>query len=357
MKKTMAAVLALALLVSLMIIPAQAAGDQFTEGAFTYERLRNGSLKLVKYNGEDDTVYIPANVGGFAVERIAEYAFDGAKVSKVTIPESVKMISTFAFNNCKNIQRIDIPNSVYFIDGNPFTGCTSLVNIYVRTDHPTLRVIVSDGSLYSMANKMLICCPSSKAVEEYQVQENVLAIGRYAFNGCDSIKTIKLPESVVEIDEGAFWNCAKLESVNMPATMLSIGTGAFSGCASLKNVEIPDQVTRIENGTFENCAGLESVKLSDNLTDIGDRAFYGCKSLTAMNIPQHVKSIGIDAFNSCSELKDVTVPIAATAIGDGAFDNCNVSLYLHVAPYAYANIYADVYNLTVTDDNDTEFLK
>ena len=50
MKKTMAAVLALALLVSLMIIPAQAAGDQFTEGAFTYERLRNGSLKLVKYN-------------------------------------------------------------------------------------------------------------------------------------------------------------------------------------------------------------------------------------------------------------------------------------------------------------------
>jgi hypothetical protein len=93
----------------------------------------------------------------------------------------------------------------------------------------------------------------------------------------------------------------------------SIGDSAFDRCENLTSITIPDGVTSIGNGVFFSCGSLTSVTIPDSVTSIGYQAFGYCRSLTSITIPDSVTSIGARAFYSCRSL---------TSIGDYAFSNC-----------------------------------
>ena len=76
----------------------------------------------------------------------------------------------------------------------------------------------------------------------------------------------------------------------------SIGDVAFENCDSLTSVTIPDSVTTIGDGAFAWCDSLTSVTIPDSVTTIGDWAFAWCDSLTSVTIPDSVESIGYQAF-------------------------------------------------------------
>ena len=345
MKSHICLVLLLALLTIAFGIPAL--GETFSKDGFTYEYMRDGNLRLIKYENKQErgTVYIPDTIDGHHVECIGEYAFDGCKMSKVTIPETVWEIETFAFNDCKEIQKITIPNGVYHIDGNPFTGCTKLTNISVDMNHETLR-ITSDGVLYSKMNKMILCYPCTKTNTEYTVYENTLKIGRNAFAGCETLKKIILPETVTEIGSEAFFGCKNLSAIRLPESLLSMDEMVFAGCFSLSNIVIPSKVSRIEKSAFFNCTKLSSVKLPENLTVINDRAFFGCKSLEKVNLPFNVNTVGEQAFYGCKNLSHVKIPPTTTKIGAAAFDDCSVNLHVQMDEHSYAWIYAKINDLS-----------
>ena len=358
MKRSVSIILLACLFAILFVVPAQATtGETVEEADFVCERLRNGALKLVKYQGnaEGKIVNIPASINGAHVERIGEYAFDGCKAVNITIPDTVHMIEAFAFNDCSEIKKISIPNDVYFIDGNAFTGCKKLVNISLDPKHPTLQV-TSDGALYSKKNRMLLCFPYSKQTRTFSVMQGTITIGKNAFYGCDKVESINLPNTVREIGDGAFIGCTNLISITLPESLLSIGEQAFGGCSALRGISIPKDISRIERSTFFNCVSLANVSFSENLTDICDMAFFGCKTLHEIHLPSNVNSIGEKAFYGCDTLTDAYIPVSVTEIGDAAFDNCSVELYMHLDEYAYAEIYAKLYDISFTYDNVDMFL-
>ena len=54
------------------------------------------------------------------------------------------------------------------------------------------------------------------------------------------IKSVTLPESILDIGKRAFKDCTSLKSINIPPQVLSIGEGAFEGCTSLTSVVFED---------------------------------------------------------------------------------------------------------------------
>lgn len=74
--------------------------------------------------------------------------------------------------------------------------------------------------------------------------------------------------------------------VNVPSTIagltvVKIGEWAFYG-DSVTNVLIPDSITNIEDGAFFDCLSLTNVTLGNSIASIGDWVFGFCPSLTSI---------------------------------------------------------------------------
>ena len=181
-----------------------------------------------------------------------------------------------------------------------------------------LDLSVTTG-LISLGNSAFDGCSSLTSVI---IPDSVTSIGKQAFNGCTGLTSVTIPDSVTSIGEYVFQNCSKLTSVEIPDRVTSIGNSAFGGCSSLKSVTIPDSVKEIGNRAFDGCGSLESVTIPDSVTSIGNRAFQNCSRLESVTIPDSVTSIGDSAFEYCGSLKSVTIGNKVTTIGDGVFRYC-----------------------------------
>ena len=133
----------------------------------------------------------------------------------------------------------------------------------------------------------------------------VTIIGNNAFENCDGLTSITIPDSVTSIGKKSFTWCKNLTTLNLGSNVTTIGADAFWGCQYLKSVTIPDSVTNIGDSAFRQCTYLTSIIIGDNVTTIGHHAFYACSNLTSITIPQNVTSIGDSAFESCTKLAKV----------------------------------------------------
>ena len=90
--------------------------------------------------------------------------------------------------------------------------------------------------------------------------------------------------------------------VKLGNAVTSIDNAAFQNCQSLTSIAIPDSVKSIGDEAFNECYGLKSIAIAKNVTHIGYSAFQNCQSLTSITIPESVTSIGVLTFLYCSNL-------------------------------------------------------
>ncbi|MGO8929333.1 MAG: leucine-rich repeat domain-containing protein [Limisphaerales bacterium] len=143
-----------------------------------------------------------------------------------------------------------------------------------------------------------------------------------AFDGCTSLTSITIPNSVTTIGNGVFEECTHLASITIPNSVTSIGNEAFAQCTNLNSITIPDSVTNIGVGVFMDCNNLTNATIGNSVTSIGDQAFYFCTALTSLTIGNSVTNIGFQSFYYCARLTSVTIPNSVTKIGQYAFEYC-----------------------------------
>lgn len=129
--------------------------------------------------------------------------------------------------------------------------------------------------------------------------------------------------NVIAIASNAFENCDELVSIKLPDNTVRIGASAFSGCTGLTSIVIPSKVVYIEANAFNGCTGLTSIEIPSSVESMGAGVFSGCSSTLAIkvNAPQSSVSGWTSGWNgSCSVeyLPEPTYPISINKNAGGS---------------------------------------
>ena len=267
-------------------------------------------------------------------------------LTSVTIPDSLTSIGNKAFYNCRNLTSLNIPNGVTDIGDMAFAGCSGLTYINIPesvisigkqvfldcSDKLNIEVSLKnnnyssiDGVLFNKDQTEIIKYAKDGIQPDYIIPSSVIRIGDYAFQGCDNLISVTIPNSVTSIGSLAF-NCFGLSSIIIPDSVTEIANRAFSSCTSLTSIIVSDSVKSIGRYAFEN---TEYYNNSDNWSD---GVLYLGNHLIGTNpeqisgeyiIKNGTKCIADYAFENCGSLTSVVMPNSVTSIGSWAFADCN----------------------------------
>lgn len=143
-----------------------------------------------------------------------------------------------------------------------------------------------DGIIYTSDMQSLVSC--SIDTDDVTIPEGVTQIACHAFFK-SHLKSVRFPDSLSNIQRGAFEGCKMLEKVDFGKGLTDIGIDVFRGCESLKSVVLPPQIKLIKQNAFMN-SGLESIVLNNGLEGINTCAFFGT-DIKRLCLPESIKNV------------------------------------------------------------------
>ena len=341
-------------------ITGQINSRDFAVMRYKMDKLKSLNLKEVK---------LVAGEGGSLGERM-DYAsneedaipssalHEKLTLTTLVLPDRLKKIGGStgggegAFSSCSNLSgSLILPEGLEEIGPASFHNCVSL-NGQLRLPSTLKRIGQEKGYTGYWDGAFAFC----GFVSELILPESLVEIGMGTFYDCKGLYgEIKLPSRLEKIGESAFHGCVNLTgSITIPQTITNIpfdcfaGTGfngiltlhngiktigneAFSGTAFKGELTLPDELEVIGSSVFYGCDFSGELVLPQNLSRIGDKAFaYNWRLMGVLEIPQNVQSIGAGAFAHCGSLEGVIFPDALESIryepswhdDGGAFQGC-----------------------------------
>jgi hypothetical protein len=227
------------------------------------------------YEGTEEEIILPYKNGENFITEIADNAFSGLGITKITLPSTLEVVGSNSFSNCASLEEIAFAdeNNIEIIESSAFSGCVNLASF----DFSPYASIIGDNAFEG-------CLALTEL--NFLGQSKVTSIGSRAFYDCGQITEFVLPSTISEIKSSAFENAALAEfSFVSAANLLTIGQNAFKNCIRLTSLNAP------------------------NLTEIGEGAFAGCRSLSRMPMlsTQYLyKLFATDTDNSLSMFYEIT---------------------------------------------------
>ncbi|HKL74073.1 MAG TPA: leucine-rich repeat domain-containing protein, partial [Clostridia bacterium] len=299
-------------------IPSQVELYDEENNCLVYGLLQNNNNlnKLTLSNGiKVEDLFIdnyPVNLTEVIVNggKILDNQFQNLTSLQIITLTDITHIGKYAFDGCNhpNLVSITVPSSVINIDDNAFSNCTGLTNF----------LIFSNSQLET--------------------------VGKNIFAGDVRLKQVLFPDSIINTDwDGIFDGCISLTTTNIPQTVTTIGNNTFNNCNVLKSINIPDKIVSIGDSAFNNCVvtAFENCNF-EYLTTLGANAFANCEEMISFKA-ENIETIGSNAFSGCINMNEITIIDAtpsfyisnltklttvnvssyASTLESGAFDLCD----------------------------------
>lgn len=295
------------------------------------------------------------------VTTIQGMAFANTQISAVTIPSTLKTAGTTKEGNIEKgpfagtmiatvhgqtgdsteaQEGATILPETKKIPDNLFLGCTSIIDVQIPETVTEIgqKAFKDAGSVENVTFTVNTETGKVKGVEK---------IGISAFDGCNSLQELVLPETVTEVLQGAFANEGALVKADMSRAaslkkwekesfkgdtalaevvlptasgITAIPDGAFAGCTSLtgENLKIPKNIVTITANAFKE-SGLKKLYIPNQVTTIGTSSFEACKNLEDVHISNNISIISQSTFKNCEKLEKIEIPVKVDQIGTNAF--------------------------------------
>ncbi len=290
-------------------------------GDWQYANLKNGTVSIIKYSGDAESVDLSAFEHG-NVSVIGGYAFADKKIKSVILPDSLEQIQRYAFVGNTELQSLTIPENVSFIAQHAFEK-TGIQTLTFKGNK--IKVIEQYAFAYTRELKSVVLPGSLEK------------LGTYAFY-VSGIETLGFGEGYCldTIPEGCFAE-TKLKTVKIPDYTKVIDHNAFSHNHELKSVDLgAGGDLMIMSNVFYN-TGLTSVHISANVGFIGEYAFMDLDDLTAFTVdgdnPYYSAIDGVLYNKDGTKLISMpagrtgsyVIPKEVVILGFGAFENSKLS--------------------------------
>jgi hypothetical protein len=252
------------------------------DGDWTYS-VSNNQATITGYTGAGGALTVPSLINGIPVVQVGNGTapltgwspIGSQSIASISISQGISRIGGFAFYG-SSIASFDIPSSVTSIGEYAFYYCFNLTTLRI----PDSVFNIADGALCGL-----------KEITNFTLESpnsNFAYLNGVLFNKNQTSLIVAFPK------------CLSGATYAIPNTVTSIGVLAFLGCGNLVSMTIPSSVTAIRNGAFADCVNLTNIILPNSLAEIGMYVFNGCASLESINIPPNLTSIGQEAFGNCS---------------------------------------------------------
>lgn len=244
-----------------------------------------------------------------SVTEIGEMAFFGCGIKEIVIPNSVIIIGKYAFANCNNLFQLDVPYIPGYFPDNKETFNDDVHSKKTKSIKIPYSVTeIGEGAFWGyksfiplVVDKDNPCYCSEKGVLYNKDKTKLLCVPK-------DIVSFNIPSSVKEIGAMAFKECKELIKIVIPHGVTKIGSHAFEACSSLKSVIISNSVKEIQKWAFNACCELDSIEIPDSIDVIEQGVFSFCSGLKSIKIPNNITEIQEYAFSYCTNLKSINIP-------------------------------------------------
>ena len=304
MKKTLYAIMLATLL-----------GILFTVSVCATEIVESGSLggEVTYTLGSDGLLTVSGN------GKMTSYLSGGSplyskreQIKSLVVEDGITALGNYVFEGCINLTSVSLPDTLIDIGEHSFLSCKAFVDIVIPDSVTRIRLgAFTDTGYYNDSSnwentvlyigKAMIRA-NTTLTGKYSVKSGTTVIADEAFEHCEELAEIVIPDSVTSIGDYAFSFCQSLTSVKIGSGVKSIGAFAFSYCSSLKALLLPDCITYLGDYLFYFCRGLEVIVIPDSVTALKQYTFQECTNLKAAVIPTSVTSIGFKAFFYCKNV-------------------------------------------------------
>lgn len=321
--------------------------DKLIDGTITSFALPTGVTKVAAYKFYQHTSLVTLLLTGLT--NIGNYAFYGCTgIKEVSIPSTLTTVGTYIFYGCTGLKTIVVNNTT--LAQYQFQNTNNVDNL---TLNKNIKTIPSYCFAYCGQNGSgfeLVFDTAEVTLNQYcfqysgvkKLQGLIKTSSTYAFYNCAKLESVDIESNSIRLYSYTFYNCTALKTVRIKSTYSSFyfDTYSFYGCTKVESFDMSgiSYITSMPNYVFQNFAKARDT-VSERMvmdfskytfTSVGQYSFAGTKNMSII-LPTKCTTINASAFDSCEDL-NLFLNSSPTLSNVSAFaNNKNLKIFIDIS--------------------------